>query len=135
MIFRDLFLTYITKMIEVFRFKISALEAEESEKLIRKIILRLEKREFLGAFKSRLSLEEIVMQAILEDGASMTDEKVKNLTKLIESNRAKKVFYVQASISVLVLLACFAFISAGANENTEKLLAGLIGTVLGYWLR
>lgn len=47
---------------------------------------------------------------------------------------ARVVMQIIVSIAVL-LVSLWLLVNAGSNEDTRKLASGLIGTVVGYWLR
>jgi hypothetical protein len=42
---------------------------------------------------------------------------------------------MQIVVSLIVILSCFYLLFFNESENLQKLASGLIGTVIGYWLR
>lgn len=114
---------------------------EQVQKMSSIILSRLNRRESLGFF--RLSYDEFekkVLNIVTEQGADLSQKQLSVLLNFIQETKKNKEiqnrFWVQTSISVFVLLSSILCLSLlKVDENTQKALFGLIGTVLGYWLR
>lgn len=81
-----------------------------------------------------------VKQKLAEKGVKVSDDAAAKAAERAhtEAERAirRQRFWVQVSISLIVLIVAFATIAFSAPaQATEKAMFGLIGTVLGYWLR
>jgi hypothetical protein len=89
---------------------------------------------------SKVELEQKVRRTLKETGQDLNDsdaEKVVNHVRAIEEMTiARRRFWAQCAVSLLIVLfAIFMLSRSQSNETVEKALFGLLGTVLGYWLR
>lgn len=57
------------------------------------------------------------------------------LAKRLEYARSFTKVVMQVVISIIAVVACLYFISSAEDQSTQKASFGLIGTVVGYWLR
>jgi hypothetical protein len=81
-------------------------------------------------------IERILSENGIRDAADLAERLAKQDAVREEKALARNRFWVQVVISVVILAAALLFVSPGKPaETTEKALFGLIGTVLGYWLR
>jgi len=81
-----------------------------------------------------------VKRQLKEHGLDVSDRQLDQLMKLQEGEHARRLargrFWMQLVISLLVAGFAGAFLAFGTpGASTEKALFGLVGTVLGYWLR
>lgn len=71
-----------------------------------------------------------------ERGQELSEEQVALLQSMAEADQIRRRFWVQASLSFLVLGVCLALVWRGpGDESLQKALFALMGTVVGYWLR
>jgi len=83
---------------------------------------------------------DIVIKKLGEYGVITSDDQLDAVMRMQEEAHLRSMtrmrFWVQVALSLLVICFAGGFISLGAPEaSTEKALFGLLGTVLGYWLR
>ncbi len=80
----------------------------------------------LKAAKKRLS----------EQGQNLTDDEIALLQARVEATQIRSRFWVQASLSFLIVGVCLAMLWRGqVDEHMQKALFALLGTVVGFWLR
>lgn len=77
---------------------------------------------------------------LAEHGLNISDDSAERLAKRSARSNDKALvrqrFWVQVVISMIIVIAALLVLSfGGASETTEKAFFGLLGTVLGYWLR
>ena len=94
-------------------------------------------------FRKKVSKDELGAKArrtLKETGQDLNDsdiEKVINhMRALEEMTIARRRFWAQCAVSLLIVaFAMFMLSRSQSNETVQKALFGLLGTVLGYWLR
>lgn len=71
-----------------------------------------------------------------EHGQELSEQEVAILQARADADQVRRRFWVQASLSFLVVAACLAMLWRGPDsEQMQKALFALLGTVVGYWLR
>lgn len=80
-----------------------------------------------------------IKKHMVELGQNLTDasaEKIARSARAQADAAARQRFIMQSAISLLILVAAlWTIMGASPQPATEKAMFGLIGTVLGYWLR
>jgi hypothetical protein len=130
---------------EIYRafFLIKPLSDPEVGKAAERVIQLLEENgDSLGFAKKRerKNLPSVVSNILAEEDINLSDRKVEELVLYLkekkESDLARKRFFVQSIITFLIIFLCFYLLTFGkADQDTQKAIFGLLGTVLGYWLR
>ena len=81
----------------------------------------------------------IVRKALEETGHSPSDreldETIKYLHETEKISEGKRRFYMQSVISAIALIIIGAELYSNSDQTTQKALFGLLGTIIGYWLR
>ncbi len=73
---------------------------------------------------------------LAESGHGVDDDSASRIADRLQAEMTRGRFWVQAGISLLVVLFCVAILWSGqGNETLQKAVIGLLGTVVGFWLR
>lgn len=92
------------------------------------------------AKRAKVSLDIVVSEILEEENISLSKEKFDVLIRYIKARREDEIirnrFWVQLIVTLVMIVACFYLLLSGkADQNSQKVIFGLLGTVLGYWLR
>ena len=88
----------------------------------------------------RLNIEEKVLSILAEQQQDISPERLKIIVEFLDNtrknNEIRKRFWVQALITFIIFLLAGWYLQSGqSNPETEKVIFGFVGTVIGYWLR
>jgi len=131
----------ISEIYEAF-FQVKLPHDAEVKKAVVIVVQLLERDgDFLGFAKRReRNLPSLVLDILTEENINLSREKMEILLLYLNSKRegelTKKRFLIQSSVTLLIIFSCFYLLISGkADQDTQKAIFGLLGTVLGYWLR
>lgn len=93
-----------------------------------------------GKKTERRDLETIVLRILEENQFDLSPEKLNSLRSYLkdfrENERKKSQFWAQLLVSLIIVVPCLVLLMfTDQEQDTQKAIFGLLGTVLGYWLR
>ncbi len=79
---------------------------------------------------------EKIAQVLAENGVKVTPAEAGKVDQELQREMIRRRFWIQLALTIVLTVFCLAMLAFGTPAAaTEKSLFGLLGTILGYWLR